>query len=76
VCVGSRGKYPGAPPHHRKDDKNKPTVKVPDRPSKVKGERLKKKNMYNKHEWMCSCTVTNKLFFLQTSVNYNIILLH
>jgi hypothetical protein len=27
VGVGSRGKYPGAPPHHRKDDKNKPTVK-------------------------------------------------
>jgi hypothetical protein len=39
---GGRG-YPGAPPHHRKDDKNKPTVKGPDRPSKVKGERLKKK---------------------------------
>jgi hypothetical protein len=27
VGVGSRGKYPGVPPHHRKDDKNKPTVK-------------------------------------------------
>ncbi|KAH0820358.1 hypothetical protein GEV33_002433 [Tenebrio molitor] len=27
VGVGSRGKYPGAPPDHRKDDKNKPTVK-------------------------------------------------
>jgi hypothetical protein len=43
VGMGSRGKYPGAPPHHRKNDKNKPTVKVPDRPSNVKGERLKKK---------------------------------
>jgi hypothetical protein len=30
-----------------KNEKNKPTVKVPDRPSKVKGERLlKKKNKY------------------------------
>jgi hypothetical protein len=27
VGVGSRGKYPGAPPHHRKNEKNKPTVK-------------------------------------------------
>jgi hypothetical protein len=40
VGVGGRGKYPGAPPHHiRKKKENKPTAKVPDRPS---GEREKK----------------------------------
>jgi hypothetical protein len=38
VGVGSRGKYPGAPPQHRKDDKKKT--------SKVKGERLKKKTVF------------------------------
>jgi hypothetical protein len=38
VGVGSRGKYPGALPHHRKNEKNKPTVKVPDRPSGERGK--------------------------------------
>jgi hypothetical protein len=39
VGVGRRGKYPGAPPHHIKEnEKNKPTVKVPDRPSGERGK--------------------------------------
>jgi hypothetical protein len=44
--AGERGKVPrspAAPQERRQKHKNKPTVKVPDRPSKVKGERLKKK---------------------------------
>jgi hypothetical protein len=49
VGVGSRGKYPGAPPHHigKKRRKKKADRKVPDRPLVVKGERLlkKKKNI-------------------------------
>jgi hypothetical protein len=41
VGVGSRGKYPGAPPHHiGKKEKKKADRKVPDRPVVVKGERL------------------------------------
>jgi hypothetical protein len=47
VDVGSRGKYPGAPPHHigkkKKEKKKKADRKVPDRPVVVKGERLFKK---------------------------------
>jgi hypothetical protein len=44
VGVGSRGKYPGAPPHHiGKKEKKKADRKVPDRPVVVKGERLYKK---------------------------------
>jgi hypothetical protein len=45
VGVGSRGKYPGAPPHHikkMKNEKNKPTAKVPDRPSGERGKAIKK----------------------------------
>jgi hypothetical protein len=45
VGVGSRGTYPGAPPHHRKNEKNKPTVKVPDRPSGERGKAKKKKKV-------------------------------
>jgi hypothetical protein len=41
VGVGSRGKYPGAPPHHiGKKRRKKADRKVPDRPVVVKGERL------------------------------------
>jgi hypothetical protein len=45
VGVGSRGKYPGALPHHigKKRKKKKADRKVPDRPLVVKGERLLKK---------------------------------
>jgi hypothetical protein len=50
VGVGSRGKYPGAPPHHRKNEKKKQT----DRKryligQVVKGERLKKKQKNKKN---------------------------
>jgi hypothetical protein len=41
VGVGSRGKYPGAPPHDiGKKRRKKADRKVPDRPVVVKGERL------------------------------------
>jgi hypothetical protein len=55
VGVGSRGKYPGAPPHHiGKKEKKKADRKVPDRPVVVKGERLylkkKKKKKKTKNE--------------------------
>jgi hypothetical protein len=44
----SRGKYPGAPPHHiGKKEKKKADREVPDRPVVVKGERLFKKEKKN-----------------------------
>jgi hypothetical protein len=51
VGVGSRGKYPGAPPYHiGKKRRKKADRKVPDRPVVVKGERLfKKKKKKNNH---------------------------
>jgi hypothetical protein len=50
VGVGSRGKYPGAPPHHiGKKRRKKADRKVPDRPVVVKGERLFKKKKKKKN---------------------------
>jgi hypothetical protein len=50
VGVGGRGKYPGASPHVRKkkEEKNKPTAKVPDRPNGERGKAItKKKNTFH-----------------------------
>jgi hypothetical protein len=53
VGVGGRGKYPGAPPHHKgKKEKKQADRKVPDRPVVVKGERLKKKK--NSHKGLAA----------------------
>jgi hypothetical protein len=51
VGVGSRGKYPGAPPHHiGKKRRKKADRKVPDRPVVVKGGKAitKKKKIKEK----------------------------
>jgi hypothetical protein len=53
VGVGGQGKYPGAPPHIRRKEREKQADgKVPDRPGVVKGERLQKKTSlhYNNQE--------------------------
>jgi hypothetical protein len=44
MCRPEKGKYPGAPPHHRKNEKNQPIVKVPDRPSGERGKAKKRKS--------------------------------
>jgi hypothetical protein len=62
VGVGGRGKYPGASPHirNKKEEKNKPTAKVPDRPNGERGKAItKKKKLFIIHH---NGLISNKNF--------------
>jgi hypothetical protein len=71
VGVGSRGKYPGALPHHigKKRKKKKADRKVPDRPLVVKGERLLKKK--KKNPYLLDYSYPNMHFFLLLTISYH-----